>query len=344
VRIYTLDPLRDSRWPELLQRHPDASVFHSRGWLETLHRTYGYEPVTYTTSPPGGELANALVFCRIDSWLTGRRLVSLPFSDHSDPLSDSEDTLCAMLGHLERERRSQRWKYIEVRPLRPSAATAGFETSTAFFFHRVDLSPPLHAVFSRFHKGCIQRKIRRAEREGLTYEAGRSEDLLRKFYALLVVTCRRKRLPPQPVEWFRNLVACLGETVTLHVASKGARPIASILTLSFKRSLVYKYGCSDPRFHALGGTQALLWNAIQDAKRRGFVELDLGRSDVEQQGLVTFKNRWGAVSTLSKYLRCSATGARAGQNGALRIARNVFAHMPDRMLIAAGEVLYRHVG
>src|SRR5216110_3070476 len=90
VPAYTLDPLLDPRWPEFLERHASASIFHSRGWLEALRRTYGYEPIAYTTSPPTVDLANGLVFCRIDSWLTGRRLVSLPFSDHTEPLVDSE--------------------------------------------------------------------------------------------------------------------------------------------------------------------------------------------------------------------------------------------------------------
>ncbi len=86
--VYELDPLRDHRWPSFLQRHPQASVFHSVGWLEALHRTYGYEPVAFTTSPPTSDLKRALLFCRIRSWLTGHRIVSLPFSDHCAPLCD----------------------------------------------------------------------------------------------------------------------------------------------------------------------------------------------------------------------------------------------------------------
>ena len=45
-----LDPIRDPRWPELLNRHPGATVFHTPGWLEALRRTYGYEPGVLTTA------------------------------------------------------------------------------------------------------------------------------------------------------------------------------------------------------------------------------------------------------------------------------------------------------
>ncbi len=86
MQLYQIDPVRDPRWAVFLKRHPRASVFHTPGWLEALCRSYGYESIGYTSSPPGEEIRNGLVFCRVDSWLTGRRMVSLPFSDHCEPL------------------------------------------------------------------------------------------------------------------------------------------------------------------------------------------------------------------------------------------------------------------
>jgi len=82
MTVYTLDPLQDSRWAELIARHPQASVFHTMAWLQTLRRTYGYQPTVFTTTGPESALDNGIVFCQVRSWLTGRRLVSLPFSDH----------------------------------------------------------------------------------------------------------------------------------------------------------------------------------------------------------------------------------------------------------------------
>ncbi len=114
--VYVVDPLRDPRWPDFLRRHPDATVFHAPGWLLALQQTYGYEPVVFTTSPPGGELANGWAFCRIRSWLTGRRLVSLPFSDHCQPLEDSTDALQEISCFLGNELKRENWNYVETRP------------------------------------------------------------------------------------------------------------------------------------------------------------------------------------------------------------------------------------
>ena len=344
--MYELDPRQDSRWPEFLERHPHASVFHSRGWIQSLSRTYGYEPVAYTTCAPGAALTNALVFCRVKSGLTGPRLVSLPFSDHSEPLVDTPETLESLLAFLYGRLKEEHWKYIELRPLHCSVAhVAGFGKSAEFYVHRLDLHPPLAALLDGFHKSNVQAKIRRAEREQLTYEAGRSEALLSPFYRLFVLTCRRRRLPPQPIDWFRHLIECMGEGVKIHVAFKARRPVASILTLTFKRTLVYKYGCSDSSLNNLGGTHLLFWNAIQEAKRDGLHEFDLGRSDLNTPGLVTFKDRWGTTRSMMHYVRCPAPlNLPAGTPWSTRIAKPFFGVMSDRLLIAAGRTLYRHMG
>ena len=53
--VYTFNPTEDPRWAEFVQRHPRGSVFHTPGWLDALRRTYGYEPVVYSTSAPQAE-------------------------------------------------------------------------------------------------------------------------------------------------------------------------------------------------------------------------------------------------------------------------------------------------
>ena len=247
--VYQVDPLKDPRWMPFLQQHPLASVFHTSAWLEALQRTYEYQPIAFTLSAPGTELKNAIVFCRVKSWLTGCRLVSLPFSDHCQPLLDGAESFQSLLSSLKVSFEREQWKYIEMRPLFWPAPAMESDLAgpqgDRFHFHRLDLAPDLDSLFRGFHKSCIQRKIRRAERENLTYEEGRSGSLLDRFYGILVCTRRRHRLPPQPLRWFRNLADCLGDRLTIRLLSKDGQPVASMLTLAHTETLVYKYGCSD---------------------------------------------------------------------------------------------------
>lgn len=321
-------------------------MFHSAEWLEALRRTYGYKSVAYTTTPPGRPLENGIVFCRVESWITGSRLVSLPFSDHCEPLVSRSEDWAAIAGFLGNQLAAQRLKYVEVRGGGlPNFDGAPFLPREEYWFHRLDLRPDAGAIYANFHPSCIQRKIQRAEREGLEYEAGCSDALLAKFYQLLLLTRRRHGLPPQPIAWFKQLATEFSGRLTVHTASKGGEAVASILTLAYKSALMYKYGCSDSRYHNLGGMPFLFWRAIRHGREHGAEVFDLGRSDVENSGLLKFKQHLGAAASKGSYFRLEA-GLRRGpeRHARMRLTRGAFARMPRSFAQAAGSLLYRHMG
>lgn len=342
--VYSMDPLRDVRWPQFLERHHMAGLFHSPEWLDALQRTYGFRACVLTTSAPGEHLNNGLVFCRVRSWLTGPRLVSVPFSDHCSPLIDGEKQFGCLVSGLRLEAEQGLEKYLEIRSIATgSGVPTGLAESEAFCLHRLDLRPSLDELFGTFHGNCIRRKIRRAERESVSYEEGTSEELLHKFYRLLLPARRRQGVPPQPLSWFRNLIACLGENLKIRLASCEGQPVAGIITIRYKSTMTYKYGCSDPSYHRFGATQLLMWKAIQEAKAAGLLEFDMGRTEWSNDGLITFKDRWGGARSNLQYLRYSARMQRPGYAGIpKRLARRALVSVPDRFLTAAGNIFYRH--
>lgn len=349
--IYEINPIEDPRWGALSLGHPDASVFHSPQWLNALRDTYGFQPLALSTNAPGRELEDGFVFCRVNSWLTGKRFVSLPFSDHCDVLAGDSATANDLISAAVRRLREGNCRYLEIRPIK--AVVSGNSTAgsiTSYCLHRLDLRPSLETLFNNFHKDSVQRKIRRAEREQLVYEEGRDARTLNAFYGLTVLTRRRHQLPPQPVEWFRNLIESFGEALKIRVAFRSGMPIASILTLRYRSTLVYKYGCSDPRFHNLGSMHFLFWRAIEDAKGEGLETLDLGRSDMDAPGLIRFKDQWGAERSALVYTRFQSPCANesqpafSGDDRKQHLLRAIVSRLPDRALRLAGRILYKHMG
>ena len=358
--MYWIDPLRDPRWAHL-ERHPQASVFHTASWLGALHRTYGYRPVALTSCPPGTELSAGIPFCEVRSWISGSRLVSLPFSDHCQPLVNTPGELLNFISCLEKHCTQLRWSYIELRPIELPAGLAEGQMSCAqhhpasesastlrtyreYNFHQLNLRPSLRTIFDGFHKSCIRRKIQRAQRENLDYEAGRSDSHLEHFYELLLLTRRRHRLPPQPSIWFRNLRDLFGERLTIRVASKNGRPIGGVLTLTHNKTSYYKYGCSNATYHRLGAMPMLFWRAIEEEKYRGAERFDLGRSDLENRGLSVFKLHLGAACSQMSYFRFGSHAPDRSAGNSAYLVRNVFARMPGRFAQFAGSLLYRHMG
>ena len=344
-RVFEVDPLHDPRWKAFVDWHPDASVFHRVEWLQALKSCYGYQPVALTLSPPESSIENALLYCEVRSRLTGKRLVSIPFSDHCEPLISSREELQLFLAHLARKVDHDGWRYFELRPILQSFNDKqNFGISQSYYCHRLDLRLSEQELFRKFHKDSVQRKIRRAEREGLRSEEGTSETLLRHFYSLMIMTRRGQGLPPQPLNWFRSVIRSMGTNAQISVAFKGETPVASILTLTTKRTLVYKYGCSDSRFNNLGGTALLFWNAIRQAKATSIEEFDLGRSDTENAGLIRFKEQWGAERSSVNYWRYPFRAASSNPESLIRHAKKLISVAPDRALVLLGNLLYRHVG
>lgn len=341
--VYTTNPLEDPRWDALLQRHTRASVFHTTAWLEALRRTYGYEPIVLTTSGPKGELTNGLVLCQVRSWLTGYRLVSLPFSDHCEPLLD--DIGREFLDRLRMESRLGDFKFVELRPLSTIHPDRGLQPCDSYCLHELDVRPSLDQIFRGLQKDSIQRKIRRAERERLSYESGRSNQLVDEFFRLLLITRRRHQLPPQPLLWFKHLVECMGTRVNIRVARRQNTPIAAILSLRYGSSVIYKYGCSDEHFHNLGAMPFLFWKLIEESKASGAESIDLGRSDLDNEGLLTFKDRLGAKRrSLTYYRYPSVQKPPVMKTRGSQTIRRCFSILPDALLSTAGRLLYRHIG
>lgn len=347
--VSVIEPLVDPRWEQFVNQHPRASLFHSSSWLHALCATYGYEAVAYTTVRDGS-LSNALVFCRVDSWLTGRRMVSLPFSDHCEPLLDGNDAgLRAITTAIEQSMVGRNLRYLELRPVRSVAfPTSMAQLTIPFSFHELDLTPDIDTLFKNCHHSSTQRKIRRAEREGLVCAEGSSDDLLRRFYELFTATRKRHHLPPPPRQWFVNLIRYFGDALKIRVAFKGSRHIAAILTIRHKETMTYKYGGCDPHFTNLGSMHFLLWRSITEAKFSGMHTFDFGRSDADQPGLILFKSRWGTRQSTLTYRRFTlpAEPHRVSEVFSsffeAKSARWLAGRMPAGILTKIGTALYGH--
>jgi CelD/BcsL family acetyltransferase involved in cellulose biosynthesis len=345
MHFYTLDPLLDHRWDDLVASHPQASAFHTAGWLWALAKTFGYRPIVLTSTPPHRRLLDGVVFCEIRSWITGSRLISLPFSDHVEPLLSESGPNQGLEQWVQTVRSLHGWKYVELRPIFPrSEAPSPLKVSQSFWLHRLNLSPSIEQLFSSLHKNCIQRRIRHAEHEHLTYERGAYDGLIRAFYNLLIITRRRFGLLPQPQTWFRNVIAGMSPNAEIRLVRKNDVPIAAIFTLRHHNTVVYKYGCSDHRFHHLGGMPLLFWKLIEESKSEGAAQVDFGRTDIDNRGLTGFKDRLGTTRTKIDYLRYPAN-KKAGLAPLAQIAaaRDLCSILPSPLSSALGRLVYRHV-
>jgi len=193
--IACIDPLLDSAgWDAELAACPDTSFFHGAAWARVLHGAYGFRPA-YFTARLAGRLRSVLPLMEVDSWLTGRRGVALPFTDECAPVGVQSDSFPglyqAALAHAER----RGWRYLEFRGGRPLFGEA--PPSSSYFGHRLDLQGGEAALLARC-ESSVRRAIRKAGQAGLTIEFSRELESVRDFHRLLRRTRKRHGVPPQP--------------------------------------------------------------------------------------------------------------------------------------------------
>lgn len=96
-----------------------------------------------------------------------------------------------------------------------------------------------------------------------------------------------------------------------------------------------------------GTTFFLFWEAIKLAKRLGCTHLDFGRTSVDNQGLMTFKSRWGThVMDLPQFYWWNGRGPRNHPVVASHMdhLRSLCSRLPTPLFSALGDLCYRHMG
>ena len=177
----------------------------------------------------------------------------------------------------------------------------------------------------------------------------RSREELRAFFDLhLTVRKLRHRLLCQPYRLFEAIwdQFVLEDAGALVLGYAGNEVVGGCLLLEDQDTLYYKFAASHPLFRSLGVSHGAVLAAIDHGLQRGCTTLDLGRSDLDQPGLIDFKRRFGAQSSdLHRYVAASFDSDEKPEVRetlteltALFVTREV----PDALTERAGELLYRY--
>jgi hypothetical protein len=344
IFLEPVDPLTHPGWDDLVAGHPSGSVFHSSFWARVLAESYGYCSL-YLTAMRNGGISVLLPVMEVDSRLTGRRGVGLPFSDYCDPLVSEEEAFRTAWSHLVAHGEAAGWKSIELRCR--EALPEDFPSSATFHHHVLDLWGGEELLF-RSLRESTRRNIRKAKREGVTVTVSGSEDSVAQFCRLNAVTRRDHGLPPQPARFFRSLHEHLlkrngGFVVLAHFRGSC---IGAAVFLHFGDRAYYKYGASDRRAQHLRANNLVMWEAVRSCAGKGFRSLCLGRTDPGNEGLRRFKNGWGAREGAIRHCRYDLGERRfvrsrpavTGWHNAL------FRNLPLAVSRAVGTALYKHLG
>ena len=331
----------DERWISFVGSAARANIFHHPAWINLLAECYGYKPVILTLENENNAIQAGLPFIDVKSFLTGRRWVSLPFTDYCAVLSLNDEALLKLTKELVHI--SQDTPHIEVRWALPE--NKAVQSDSMFVQHTLNLDQGVESILKSLHRTQRQ-NIKTAEKNNIQIVRGEDLDSLRIFYQLHTLTRRRQGVPVQPWRFFELLhERIIAENLgSILLAYAGDQCLAAGLFLHWNNSLIYKYASSSDEGQDMRPNHLLTWTAISWGCENGYKIFDFGRTDISNEGLRTFKNRWGTDETTLSYSYLSKNPIRSSNGAISSLMHTVIRRSPLSVCRLAGNLLYKHFG
>jgi len=339
-----INPVEHENWNNLLAATPGYSFFYTANWADVLRKSYHYKPL-YLCSKGENAFVSLLPVMEVDSPLTGKRGVCLPFTDACEPIAENAQQFRTLFDTTVHMGRKRKWKYLDIRGGEQYLSTE--KPAQLFFGHTLDLSCGQQQLFSNL-RDSNRRNIKKAQNEKVDVNISNSLTAVREFYRLNAMTRKEHGLPPQPYRFFQYLHDCviargMGFIAT---ASLRNRAIAANIYFNFGKDVIYKYGASDKTCQQLRANNLVMWEAIKWSCDRGFQSLSFGRTEPEHTGLLQFKAGWGAQQNRIYYYRYDMrkNAFTANHSGSNLFSEKILSKLPVSVLKMLGALLYRHMG
>ena len=334
-----------------LEQQARDVVYYQPAWLNLIAQVYGYSVNILTTTNTSGEISGFLPVCTLRSPITGKRLVALPFSDHCPLLAEDGTSAQELVDQALRLAGEQKARYLELRAGNHPVLAEHADLAESTLYARWLL--PLHAdpdvVWDGLSKS-VKQMIKKSQRMGVTVRQVEKREEMAHYYRLHLQTRSKKHgMPTQPRRFFFGLWDAFAASGALQVllAEHEGNVIAGMLLLASGSTIRDAYSASDASALWAAPNNLLMWQAITWGCTHGYKTLDMGRTARDNEGLMSFKRRWGATKEPLPYYYYPGVDGLAStseQSWKFRLLTNCWRQLPLHVAGPLGGSLYKHLG
>ncbi len=343
--------LTDSKVSTFIGEQAKGSFAYTRPWLDLITRLYGYEVIPLTTTGADGKITGFLPLCSMHSPLTGRRLVALPFSDLCPVLAVDESSANVLIDKAILLTQQQKAKYLELRTGSNDVLAKRPELVEGNLYVRwlMPLSSDPDIVWSGLRKP-VQHQVKKSQKLGVRVRIAQHRDDVAHYYRLHLQTrCKKHGMPAQPQRYFFELWDTFAErgAMQLLLAEYEGSVIAGMILLASGTTIRYAYGASNEQHLNLAPNNLLMWTAIKLGCTLGYQTLDMGRTACDNEGLMEFKRRWGAIKDPLPYYyypQMAGLASTSETSWKFRLLTSNWKRLPLQIAGPLGGYLYKHLG
>lgn len=290
LRIDQLAPGQELIWDAFVCAHPHGTPFHLLAWKRTIEATFPYQSRYLCAFRPDGSLRGILPLFLVDTFLTGKVLLSTPFAVYGGILAEDDQARDALGQHLRAMAEAEAVQYVELRNSWPDQCLG---------FHPVDryvtFTQPVSPVSDDDLLASVSKKTRNMVRKSLKSPfSTRATTSLDHLYRLLVNNYRRLGTPVFPRSFFETMQKNFGPVLDIREILLENEVAAAAVNFHFRGSMHTYYAASDPKFLAQAPNNYMYFDFLRWAGHNGHAEFDFGRSK-KDTGTFEFKRHWGTT-------------------------------------------------
>lgn len=298
--VRRLDPPDPERWDALAAGAEGASIFHTSAWARVWTdewKNARWEALVLEDEA-GYAAGLGAVVRRRGPW---RTVDSMPFATYGGPIvrrghPDPAGARRLLLEAFEEWTRSRRvlrsgLAWYDVRADEFPEGIAARES----FTHVLPLGASFEDLASRF-SASTRRLVRQSESSGLSIRPAVSPEDLRAFYDIAVETVRRRGGQPKPLSLYQRIMDLLvpAGLARYHLVSLREEPVAGSLHLFHQGAAVSWLPVSRESSWHLRPNNFLIAHVLESLCAAGYLEYNFGASPPDAEGLIRFKEGWGA--------------------------------------------------
>lgn len=337
--------INDRRIIPFLITDKRATIYHHPAWLKAISKTFGHTAYYLILENNNAEIEGLFPFIAATSIITGKRIISLPFTNYCDPLLDKEIFAEAI---EEIKEALPEFRELDIRTLGDySDSLKKFSLDSLYFTHILILGGSIDETFKSFHPTSVRASIRRSEKHHLGVRQGTNLDDLKSFYHLEVSLRKRLSLPPLPFLFYKNIWHELSkyDLISIPLIIKDDKVIAAGFILNFKDTYYLEYTASNRRFINSYPNHKLFFEVIKTAHLKHATKVDFGRSSIDNESLIKFKEKWNTTSILINHYHVpKKTIIKKKQHHLKKYLMKINSLLPEKVLELQGRLIYPHLG
>ncbi len=300
LSVGLLEPHELGDWDAFVAAHSAGTIYHTSAWQQVTQQGLGHRPYYLCVRGDGGEIVAVLPLFLVKG-IFGRRLVSVPMRDRGGILSMNPRASATIIAYLSKLSRDLKCHYVELRSFHEPDIKMmhehGFVTRRQWITTRIDLSPGVEALWKALDRDFVRWSIKKAAKEGVTFEFDNTVEGMDTFYRLFVQARSAMGIPPFPRALFFEIHAHLVREgkACLALVRKDGIPINAMISLFSRESFIPAYAAPQNLWRKCYPSEVMFWHTIEWAVQQGFRYYDFGADSPRQTGLLRFKQKWGGI-------------------------------------------------